>query len=125
MPKVYSLDLRERVHAFVTAGHSRRAAARHFSVSPSFVINLMTNTARRGTLEAKTRGGMQHSKLAGYRDWLIARVEAEPDITLEELTGELKSKFGVRVHLANVSRLLRKAGFTYKKNSVGTGIRTR
>lgn len=94
------------------AGHSRRSAARHFDVSPSFVINLVTNTARRGTLEAKTRGGRQHSKLADYRDWLIARVEAKPDITLEELTIELKERFAVSVHLANVSRLLRKAGFT-------------
>ena len=29
MPKSYSLDLRSRVHAFVEAGHSRRAAARN------------------------------------------------------------------------------------------------
>ncbi len=31
----YSLDLRERVAAFVEAGHSRRAAALHFGVSES------------------------------------------------------------------------------------------
>jgi hypothetical protein len=37
-----SNDLRERVVAFVEAGHSRRAAAAHFRVSPSFVVNLMT-----------------------------------------------------------------------------------
>lgn len=125
MPKSYSLDLRERVHAFVEAGHSRRAAARHFDVSPSFVINLMTNSARRGTLEAKPRGGAQRSKLADYRDWLIGRVEAQPDVTLEELTAELRDRFAVCVHLANVSRLLRNAGFTYKKNIAGVGIRTR
>ena len=53
MPRSYSLDLRNRVFAFVEAGHSRRAAARHFDVSPSFVINLMTHHARRGTLRAK------------------------------------------------------------------------
>ncbi len=41
MPKPYSLDLRERVAAYVEASHSRRAAAAHFSVSPSFVINLI------------------------------------------------------------------------------------
>ena len=42
MPKPYSLDLRERVVSYVEAGHSRRAAAAHFRVSPPFVINLMT-----------------------------------------------------------------------------------
>lgn len=42
MPVSYSLDLRKRIAAYVEAGHSRRAAAAHFSVSASFVINLMT-----------------------------------------------------------------------------------
>jgi transposase len=33
MTRSYSVDLRVRVIAFVGAGHSRRAAARHFGVS--------------------------------------------------------------------------------------------
>jgi transposase len=125
MPKSYSLDLRVRVHAFVEAGHSRRAAARHFDVSPSFVINLMTNSARRGSLAAKPRGGAQHSKLQPFRAYLIEQVEAQPDITLEELAAGLKDAFDLTVHLASISRLLREAGFTYKKNTSGAGIRTR
>ena len=40
MGRCYSLDLRVRVAAFVEAGHSRRAAARHFGVSDSFAIKL-------------------------------------------------------------------------------------
>jgi transposase len=38
MPKPYSLDLRELVR-FVDEGHSRHAAAAHFRVSVSFVVN--------------------------------------------------------------------------------------
>jgi transposase len=38
MPKPYSLDLRERV---VDESHSRRAAAAHFRVSDSFVVNFI------------------------------------------------------------------------------------
>jgi hypothetical protein len=53
MPKLYSMDLRERVAAYVEAGHSRRATAAHFSVSPSFVINLMTALRERGGLAPK------------------------------------------------------------------------
>ena len=41
MPKPYSLDLRERVVRFVDEGHSRHAAAAHFRVSVSFVVNLV------------------------------------------------------------------------------------
>ena len=39
MPKAYSLDLRERVAGFVDSGRSRHAAAAHFKVSVSFVVN--------------------------------------------------------------------------------------
>jgi hypothetical protein len=41
MPKPYSLDLRERVVRFVDEGHSRHAAAAHFRVSVSLVVNLV------------------------------------------------------------------------------------
>jgi transposase len=41
MPKAYSLDLRERVVRFVEGGRSRHAAAAHFQVSVSFVVNLV------------------------------------------------------------------------------------
>ena len=63
MPKPYSLDLRERVVSSVEAGHSRRAAAAHFRVSPSFVINLMTAFRARGAVTPKALGGWRHSKL--------------------------------------------------------------
>jgi transposase len=53
MPKPYSLDLRERVVSYVEAGHSRRAAAAHFRVSPSFVINLMTAFASAARLRPR------------------------------------------------------------------------
>ena len=41
MTQSFSLDLRVRVAAFVEAGHSCRAAARHFGVSDSCAIKLM------------------------------------------------------------------------------------
>lgn len=49
MGKSYSSDLRNRVVALVEAGHSRRAAARHFGVSESFAVKLMQRVARHGT----------------------------------------------------------------------------
>ena len=56
MPKPYSLDLRERVVGFVENGHSRRAAAAHFRVSVSFVVNLMKAVRTRGSFEPKPSG---------------------------------------------------------------------
>jgi transposase len=40
MGKSYSLALRERVIDFLGAGGSRRQAASHFGVSPSFAVKL-------------------------------------------------------------------------------------
>jgi len=67
MPKPYSHDLRERVVGFVEAGHSRRAAAAHFDVSVSFVVNLMTAYRTRGGLAPKPVGGRRHAKLDPHR----------------------------------------------------------
>ena len=53
MPKAYSLDLRERVARFVGSGRSRHAAAAHFKVSVSFVVNLMKAYRMTGSLEPK------------------------------------------------------------------------
>ena len=126
MSKTYSSDLRERVVAQVNAGHSRREVARRFGVSPSFVIKLMLLVAKTGSSAAAIRGRpFGQGKLAGVTEALIARVEALPDTTLSELAAWLGVQFNVHVHLFSVSRVLRKAGFTYKKIPAGCGGWTR
>lgn len=126
MAKIYSSDLRERVVAFIEAGHSRREAARHFDVSPSFAIKLMARWRRTGTLRAARRGRPRGGgKLAPHRAFLIARVEEKPDITMPDLAAALEAERGVRVAPASVSRVLCHAGFTYKKSADGLGTRTR
>ena len=52
MPQPYSLDLRKRIVGFVEDGHSRRAAAAHFKVSVSFVVNVVKAVRSRGSFEA-------------------------------------------------------------------------
>ena len=94
MPKPYSLDLRERVVSSVEAGHSRHAAAAHFRVSPSFVINLMTAFRARGRLEPKALGGWRHSKLDPHRVFILRRVAEKDDISMPELAGELQAARG-------------------------------
>lgn len=44
----YSSALRERVVAFVEAGHSRRAAARRFGVNDGFAVKLLQRVRRSG-----------------------------------------------------------------------------
>ena len=72
MGRYYSLDLRVRVAAFVEAGHSRRAAARHFGVSDSFAIKLVRRQARFGSPAPARQGRPPGSgKLAPYEAFLV------------------------------------------------------
>jgi transposase len=119
MPKPYSLDLRERVVSFVQAGHSRRAAAAHFRVSPSFVINLMTAFRARGALAPKALGGWRHSKLDPHRVFILRRVAEKDDISMPELAGELKAASGVKADPASLSRWLIRNGLSFKKKPSG------
>ena len=74
MPKPYSLDLRERVVRFVDEGHSRHAAAAHFRVSVSFVVNLVKAFRVRGSLAPKPSGGRRHAKLEPHRAFLLEKI---------------------------------------------------
>ena len=129
MPKPYSLDLRERVVSYVEAGHSRRAAAAHFRVSPSFVINLMTAFRQRGAVTPKALGGWRHSKLDPHRVFILRRVAEKDDISMPELAGELRAASGVKADPASLSRWVIRNGLSFKKkafrpaNAIGSDVR--
>ena len=124
MPRAYSLDLRERVARFVSAGHSRHAAAAHFAVSVSFVVKLLKAYHATGRLEPKPSGGRRHAKLEAHREFLLARLAAKDDITMPELAAELCATTGTKADPASLSRWLIRNGFRFKKNPAGERARS-
>lgn len=124
MPKPYSQDLRARVVRRVEAGHSRRAAATHFGVSVSFVVNLMTAYRRRGSLAPKPLGGRRHAKLDPHRVFLLRRVAEKDDITMPELAEDLAAACGAKADPASLSRWLIRNGYRFKKNASGQRMRS-
>jgi transposase len=125
MGRPYSADLRDRVRRHIEAGHSRREASRHFGVSASFAVKLARRVAVSGSTAPARQGRPPgDGKLQARIDKIIAWVEAEPDITMPELAAKLLA-VGVRGHPASLSRLLSKAGFSFKKNTDGLGVRAR
>jgi transposase len=124
MPKPLSLDLRERVVAFIEAGHSRRAAAAHFRVSPSFVINLVKAFGATGELAPKPRGGRRNVKLDPHRAFLLSRIAEKNDITMPELASELEAAAATKVDPSSLSRWLIRNGYRFKKNSAGQRARS-
>lgn len=126
MGKPYSIDLRERVQAAVASGVSRRAAARRYDVSASFAVKLADLVSRTGSAEPARQGRPPGGgKLAAHVTALLDWVEGEPDITMPELAVKLEAEKGVVVHPASLSRVLLKAGLSFKKNTVGQRGRTR
>jgi transposase len=126
MGRSYSQDIRGRVTTAVENGLSRRAAARRFAVSESSAIRWAARSAREGSPAARKQGRpLGKGPLVDHLEFLVAAVDAKPDITMPELAALLWAERGVPAHAASVSRLLCRAGFSYKKTADGVGVRTR
>ena len=125
MGRPSSSDLRVRIVRGVEDGESRRAMAGQFEVAPSTAVRVWTLYAATGSVQPMKQGRPPGSgKLGPHKDFLIARVQARPDITMAELAAVLEAERGVGVDPTCIGKLLRAAGFTYKKNASGVGART-
>jgi len=116
MPHPLSNDLRERVVAYVEAGHSCHEAAAHFDTSVSFAVNLMRRWRETGRVDPRPRGGFRHGKLGAHRDFILAVVAAHSDITMPDLAKELSKAKGVKADPSTLSRFLIACGLSFKKN---------
>ena len=114
MAKPYSEDLRLRVVAAVEGGLSRRQAAALFDVGISTVVHWVRRFRATGSIAAKPMGGDHRSRLTGERGWILERIEAEPDLTVEELRGELRDR-GIVVGHGTVCRFFAREDLTFKK----------
>jgi transposase len=126
MGECRSEDLRRRVVEAIAAGSSRHAAAARFLVSVSSAIRWSARAASEGSPKARKQGRPAgKGPLAHHLNYLVGVVEAEPDITMPELAARLQAERGVVAAWASLSKLLCRAGFTYKKTADGVGVRTR
>ena len=125
MGKAISNDLRVRMVRGIASGKSRRAVAAQFEVAPSTAVRVHARYAATGSVEPARQGRPRGSgKLGPYREVLIEKVKAQPDITMPDLAAWLEAEHGVTADPSNLSKLLCKAGFSYKKNAAGLRERT-
>jgi transposase len=114
MAKPLDHDLRIRIRAAVNGGMSCRAAAQRFSVSPSAVIKLMARYRATGSLKPGQMGGHRPRLLDSERDWVLARIAGQADITTRALADELAER-GIAVSHVSVWNLLRREKQSHKK----------
>jgi transposase len=125
MPRPYSQDLRERVVRAVEAGASCHEAASTFEIGVSSAIRWVARWRQSGSVAAKPRGG-KCSPLDAHAEWLLALIAAEPDLTLEEIRGRLRTR-GIIVGASSVWRFCDRHNLTFKKKPARrrTGARRR
>jgi transposase len=123
MPKPYSLDLRERVIEAVAAGASRREAAELYGISPSVVVIWVQRLEATGSIVARPSGGSV-SPLEDHAAFLLGLVTEQPDLTLDEIVAAM-AKAKIAGSRTAVWRFYERHGFTFKKNSVRRGAKSR
>ena len=111
MARAYSQDLRDRV---IDAGTSARQAAERFGIGVATAI-VWVRRAREGERSARKQGQPKRSKLDPHREFLLALIEAEPDITIAEMQERLRNEAGIAASIGTIWTFLDRAGLTFKK----------
>ena len=125
MAKAYSQDLRDRViEAVEDEGMSRRGAAVRFGISESSAIKWVQRYRVTGERGPVGTGGHRRSKLKPERDWLLAAIADDPDLTLEALSRRLGAERSLRADTSMLSRFFRSEGISFKKRRSMPASRT-
>jgi transposase len=111
----YSDDLRGLVVAEVSAGASRRAAARRFKVSPSSAIRWVDLHGETGSVSPRGRVRKSRSPLEAHAAWLFDLIAQEPDLTLAEIERRLLAARGVRTTDSSIDRFFKRHAISFKK----------
>ena len=73
----------------IASGKSRRAVAAQFEVAPSTAVRVQSRFAATGSVEPARQGRPKDSgKLGPYRDAILDKVKAQPDITMPDLAAK-------------------------------------
>jgi transposase len=112
----YSEDLRNKIVEALRRGMTKSEAARAFSVSRSSVKRYAKLVEEGRPLAPKKRPGSKPKMDERARRLLEADVQERPSATLSERREYLREVAGVLVSDSTVSRMLRRLGWSRKKD---------
>jgi transposase len=111
----YSEDLRKRIIEARRAGKSSAEVARRFAVSSRTVERYWERYEQKGHCRTKQIGGYRRSRLNGHEKVVTAWIEAQPDLTLEELSARCQKELQVTLTVSALWHRLKALGLSYKK----------
>lgn len=123
MPRAYSADMRARVIGRVESGASRREAAEYYDVSASTAVIWVKCFRETGRCAAKPRGGST-SPLEEHAEFLLALIDEQPDLTLDEVICAMR-KCKIAGSRTAVWRFFQRHKITFKKSPARGGAGTR
>ena len=112
----YSEDLRKKILQALRRGATKTEAARAFGISRSSVKRYAKLADEGRPLAPKKRPGSKPKMGETARRLLEADLEERPAATLAERRAFLRRTAGVSVSESTVSRMLRRLGFSRKKD---------
>ena len=114
--KAYSLDLREKIVAAVGRGMSKAQAARTFGVGATSVKRYV-KLAEEGKPLTSAKVPAKKGKLDGSGVKLLEEdLHARPAVTYEKRADLLYELLGVRVSKSTICQIVRRLGYTRKKD---------
>ena len=124
MPSPLSVDLRERVAAFVSEGASCREAASRFGVSAASASRWSARLRQEGHVAPKPSGGDHAShRVEAHAGLILAICRRRPAIFLRELHDRLAER-GVQTSTSGLSRFFARHGISRKKGQRSRPSRT-
>ncbi len=115
MSHSFSADLRSRVILAISEGLSTRQAAARFGISVAASGEWYRRYRDHGETTARQRGQPPGSKLDAHEAFILGLVDQTPDISLEEIAGQLLAERSVSAVPSTVCEFFKKRGITYKK----------
>lgn len=115
MPSSLSVDLRQRVVAFMVSGASCREAAARFGVSAASASRWAARVRGGGPVAPKPVGGDRRShRVEAHKGLILAACRRKPALFLRELRDDLARR-GVQASTSSLSRFFARHGISRKK----------
>jgi transposase len=115
--EAYSKEFRRDVLAACDAGEGTRRVALRFNVSESWVRRVKQERREHGKV-APLSTRRRRKVWEPYVEWLLAQLDARPDIYLRELQAAAQAELGWEVSDVTLSRACRALRRTRKKRHV-------
>lgn len=115
--EAYSKEFRRDVLAACDAGEGTRSVALRFDVSESWVRRIKQERREQGKV-APLSTRRRRKVWEPYAEWLLAQLDARPDVYLRELQAAAQAELGWEVSDVTLSRACRALRRTRKKRRV-------